>query len=92
MDIFSNKEPTAVLNPNQIGFKNSSKRQCLEFLAEKNLITKGYKITALGLAVILSYKLNITILSVFILSQLYHYQMKIRKDDGISISNTSAMA
>jgi len=76
----TNKEQDTVLNPNQIGFKNNTKRQCLEFLAEKNLITKGHKITALGLTVILSHKLGITILSVFILSKLYHCQMTIRKD------------
>jgi len=79
MDIFSEKEPT-ILKPNQIGFKNYSKAKCLEFLAKKNLITNSHMITVLGMAVILSHKLNISIFSVFILSKLHHWQTTINKD------------
>ena len=79
MDMFSNKEQDVSSNPNQIGFEIHSKTKCLEFLQRHNLIIDN-KITALGLTVILSHKLNITILSVFILSQLYHYQTTIDKD------------
>jgi len=80
MDIFSNKEQDVSSNPNQIGFEIHSKTKCLKFLQRHNLITSNNKITALGLTIILSYKLNISIFSVFILSQLYHYQTTIDKD------------
>jgi len=61
-------------------FKTLSKRKDLKFLINKNLITKDYKITSLGLIVILSHKLNISIFSVFILSRLYYLQTTIRND------------
>ena len=78
MNIFTKEEH--ILNHNQLGFKNHSKRKCLEFLMERNLITKDYKITSLGLTVILSHKLCISIFSVFILSKLYNAQMTIRNN------------
>jgi len=46
----------------------------------RNLITKGHKITTLGITVVLSHKLSISIFSVFILSRLYNTQMTIRDD------------
>jgi len=79
MDIFSNKE-YGISNHNRLGFEINSKRKCLEFLIERNLITKDHKITTLGLTVILSHKLCISIFSVFILSRLYNAQMTIRND------------
>ena len=79
-EIHTNKELDIMSKPNQIGFEIHTKTKCLEFLTKKNLMTNNNKITALGLIVILSYKLNISIFSVFILSKLYHWQTTIRKD------------
>ena len=78
MDIFTKEE--FILNPNRLGFKNYSKRNDLKFLMERNLITKDHKITTLGLTVILSHKLHLSIFSVFILSKLYNAQITIRND------------
>ena len=77
--IFSNKE-YVISNPNRLGFEIDSKKKDLEFLMERNLITKDCKITTLGITVILSHKLHISILSVFILSKLYNAQITIRND------------
>jgi len=79
MDIFSNKE-YGISNYNRLKFEIKSKRKSLEFLINRNLITKDHKITTLGIVVILSHKLDISIFSVFILSKLYNAQMTIRKD------------
>jgi len=64
----------------QLFFENQIKRNRLKLLAKSNLITKDYKITTLGITVILSHKLSISILSVFILSKLYNAQTTIRDD------------
>jgi len=79
IDIFSNKE-YKISNHNRLGFEIKSKRKSLEFLIERNLITQDHKLTTLGLVVILSHKLEISVFSVFILSRLYNAQMTIRND------------
>ncbi len=64
----------------QLFFENQIKRNRLKLLVKRNLITKDRKITILGITVILSHKLHISILSVFILSKLYNAQITIRND------------
>ena len=79
-EINQNNELDTMSKPNQIGFEIHSETKYLEFLIKKNLITNNHKITALGLTVILSHKLNISIFSVFILSRLYYCQTTTRND------------
>jgi len=69
-----------ISNYNQMKFENSIKINRLKFLVERSLITKDYKITTLGITVILSHKLSIPVFSVFILSKLYNAQITIRND------------
>ncbi len=69
-----------ISNNNQLLFENCIKRNYLKLLVERNLITKNHKITTLGMTVILSHKLHISIFSVFILSKLYDAQITIRND------------
>ena len=64
----------------QLLSENCIKRNRLKLLAKSNLITKDYKITILGIVVILSHKLSISVFSVFILSKLYNAQITIRND------------
>ncbi len=77
-DIFTKEDH--ISNYNQLKFENCIKRNSLKFLVKMNLITKDYKITPLGMTVILSCKLHISIFSVFILSKLYNAQITIRND------------
>lgn len=49
------------------------------FLHDRKLLTKDNGITHLGVAFVLSNKLNITVLSVFVLSRLYYCQMTINE-------------
>jgi len=69
-----------ISNNSQLLFENCIKRNRLKLLVKRNLITKDYKITILGLVVILAHKLSISVLSVFILSKLYDAQITIRND------------
>jgi len=92
MDIFSNKETYEISNYNRLKFEINSKRNSLEFLIDKNLITSNYKITTLGIVVILSHKLGISIFSVFILSRLYYCQITIMTksyDNGSPYASSS---
>jgi len=65
---------------NWLLFENHIKRNRLKLLVKRNLITNDYKITTLGITVILSHKLHLSIFSVFILSKLYNAQITIRND------------
>ena len=69
-----------ISNNSQLLFENQIKRNRLKLLVKSNLITKDYKITILGITVILAHKLSISVLSVFILSKLYNAQTTIRDD------------
>lgn len=75
LDIFTKEDNISKVN--QLTFETQLKS--LEFLHTHNLINND-KITPLGLAVILSHKLHISIFSIFILSKLYYCQMTIKKD------------
>ncbi len=77
-DIFTKEDH--ISNYNQLKFENCIKRNRLKLLVERNLITKDYKITTLGITAILSHKLSISVFSVFILSKLYDAQITIRND------------
>jgi len=78
IDIFTKEDDS--LNYNRLKFRLWPKRNSLEFLIDKNLITSNYKITTLGIVVILSHKLGISIFSVFILSRLYYCQITTSND------------
>ncbi len=78
MNIFTKE--VSVSKCNRLHFETLSKRECLEFLIERNLITQNHKLTTLGLVVILSHKLDISIFSIFILSRLYYCQITTNND------------
>ncbi len=76
-NIFTKKDH--VSNFNRLKFETQLKSKSLEFLQRYNLINND-KITTLGLVVILSHKLGISIFSVFILSRLYYCQITTNND------------
>ena len=77
LDIFTKEDNISKVN--RLTFETLPNLKSLEFLQRHDLMNDN-KITPLGLTVVLSHKLHISIFSVFILSQLYHYQMLIKKN------------